>query len=268
MKKIKALVFLALFETLILALASRAYAKTLVISDIDDTIRSIHVRSNYLTMLDHATDPTRAFRGMSQIFNAFDRANYSIYYVSAVVEPFVMYSEYFLRFNHFPQDENLRHREWFEDTYDFKLKQIEKIIKKETPDQIILFGDNAEHDTAVYKRISSNHPGVITYIHKVYPEMQEFGQNIYLTAADLAVSLGHNGLIAENDVSKILNELRKDLNTNDEFLRDMIWPHWGFASIQDVENVFSVDTIESSQIDLFLEIREGIFPHLMYAHSN
>lgn len=267
MRKIQTALFFVLLEILIFTFASRVYAKTLVVSDIDDTIRSIHVRSSYLTMLDHATDPQRAFGGMSQIFKALDQAHCKIYYVSAVIEPFVMYSKFFLHFNQFPQDQNLYHREWFEDTYDFKLKRIEKIIKKEKPDQIILLGDNAEHDMAVYKQIASLHPNVITYIHKVYPENLEIDQNIYLTAADLAVSLGHYGTITARDVEGVLSEVQSDIESGNEFLRDMIWPHWGEASHQDVEQAFSVPAIEENLHELLLEIKEELFPDLIYTHA-
>ncbi len=243
----------------LLLISSQVLAKTLVVSDIDDTIRSLNVRTNYLELFDHATDERRAFRGMVEIFTALDEAGAKIYYVSAVVEPFVGYSIEFLSFNQFPQDQNFFYKGWFEETYDFKLQQIRDIIDFEKPDAILLFGDNADKDVAVYGEIRREYANVRVFIHKVYPEAVPSQQNIFLTSADLAVQLESQQWITSSVTEAVFQNIQGDLESGDDFLMDLVWPHWGEASPEDIDLAFSQTVASDKNQEALQWLKEELF---------
>jgi len=259
MKKIQKLLGVSSLILLLWSTSVWALPKTLVITDIDDTIRSLNVRSSYLNMLDNALDSSRAFSGMSEILNILDQEGASIYYVSAVVEPFVGYSEEFLETNDFPQMDQFYHRGWFQDTYDFKLAEVERIIKREKPELILLLGDNADKDVAVYRQIGLRYSQVITFIHKVYPDSIDSHQNIYLTGADLAVSLEEQGLLSSENTKSVLEKIEGDINSGDAFIQDMVWSWWAMTTVDDVEQAFSATSQDEQNQMLLLKIKQEVF---------
>jgi hypothetical protein len=250
----------AFISSAIFFFAFSAFAKTVVISDIDDTIRSFHSTADYFELFDNASDPHRAFRGLSEIFSYLDQAGMEIYYVSAVVDPFVGMSENFLETNGFAQRENFFYKGWFEDTVEFKVARIEEILNSTAPDEIILIGDNGDHDVEVYSRIAGEYPNVHSFIHKLYQHNPiDPGQAIYLTGADLAVQFEARGWLTPDQSGKVLSGLMQDLSSEDAYVLEMLWPSWGETTATDVTLAFSASSSSPENQNTLETIKESLF---------
>jgi phosphatidate phosphatase APP1 len=107
----------------------------------------------------------KAFSGMSELYQEFSLTNSSIYYVSG--SPSIIRSRitHFLKFNNYPQIENLVLKNGKIQTFDYKLKEIRNLILKINPDKIILVGDDTEVDPEVYHAISLDNAGKIEGIY-------------------------------------------------------------------------------------------------------
>jgi len=151
-----------LLSLYILLLSGVGYAKTLVVSDIDDTIKVTDVL-NKANALKNGIFSKKAFSGMNELFNELNTSDTTITYVSgspAIIKEVV---ENFLNVNHFPQKENLTLKKGKISTYDYKLAVIREQITRIQPDKIILIGDDTEFDPEVYNTLSKE-----TNIESIY----------------------------------------------------------------------------------------------------
>lgn len=193
-----------IFCALIVAMMAmiQANAKTLVIADIDDTLKNAHV----LEMDDalfNAGKTQNLVLGTDAVLRAMVRNDPStkIYYVTNAPK-FMMEKNHraFLVANSFPAGE-LRLRQNPLQS-DFKLEEIRRILKKENPDVVISLGDNGEKDIFIYEQIQSEFPkaSFLTYIRQPYSiftqgvplHAQQVG---FVTGLDLMVHLRNQGLI-------------------------------------------------------------------------
>lgn len=141
-------------------------AKTLVISDIDDTIKMTGVLNSKKAVAFNGLFIKRAFAGMSKLYQQFDKDGKDIYYVSGSPEIISCRVENFLEENHFPQIHNLILRESLSvDTYKYKVEGIRKILNELKPDKVILVGDDTQHDPEVYRDIDKEFPGIVESIY-------------------------------------------------------------------------------------------------------
>jgi hypothetical protein len=216
--------------------------KTLVIVDIDDTIRLTHRKSSLWEQLQNVSDPGTAFYGMREILEGFDSQNAAIYYVSGTIAPVSDFSAGFLYANHFPQLENYFYRGWFEDTKEFKIRMISELSVNEGADRIIMFGDNGEQDSAAYLKIAEQHPNTTSYIHKIYgSDGVDIPNNqfLFLTAADLALQLYLSGDLEESSAQKAILAVNEGLALEDPFYWQFVFPDWADISMVDIERGFS-----------------------------
>lgn len=141
-------------------------ARTVVISDIDDTIKMTGVLNSKLHVGFNGLFSKRAFAGMSELYNEYDAKGYGIYYVSGSPKMIDCRIEDFLADKDFPQwNQRFLKDKISSDTYKFKMESIRNVIAREKPTSLILIGDDTEHDPDVYNDISKEYPGLVESIH-------------------------------------------------------------------------------------------------------
>lgn len=192
-------------------------ARTLFVSDIDDTIKISHVLDKS-EMVKNAIRVHNHFYGMAQVYKAYAEADPSVQfaYLSAAPEKMMLDFHFeFLSINRFPKG-RLILRQNLND-HEFKLTAIRELIELYKPDKIILVGDNGERDPFIYTQIQAENPGipVSIYIHQIYSHLNtedtgvppQPNQQIFVTGIDLAKLFMQQRFISpsifENYVNKI-----------------------------------------------------------------
>lgn len=141
-------------------------AKTLVISDIDDTIKMTGVLNNKVSVGFFGIFGKQAFAGMSELYSEFDAKGLEIYYVTGSPQIIDCRIEEFLSERDFPQvSQRFLKDKISTDTYKFKMESIRSLMAKENPTSVILIGDDTEHDPDVYNDISKEFPGRVAAIY-------------------------------------------------------------------------------------------------------
>ena len=159
--KIKLLSFL-----FIVGFTINVSAKTILISDIDDTIKMTGVLNNKLSVSYKGIFGKKAFAGMSELYNEYDRQDVGIYYVSGSPQMIDCRIESFLVKTDFPEvDQRYLKDKVSSDTYDFKIKSIKSILADNPNSTVILVGDDTQHDPEVYHDISSQFPDRVEAIY-------------------------------------------------------------------------------------------------------
>lgn len=174
-----------------LSLISVLQAKTVVISDIDDTLKMSHVTS-IRGMAGRAFLTGITFKGMPELLREIAKVKdvEGFYYLSAA-PAFLMKKSHqkFLTENNYPMGTMILRDDEPKATH--KLVNIRKILNKENPDQVIMLGDNGEQDSDIYKTISEEFPRVQfhTFIHYVYPNAINGGQHAFATSLEVLLTL-------------------------------------------------------------------------------
>lgn len=141
-------------------------ARTVVISDIDDTIKMTGVLNNRIHVGFNGLFSKRAFAGMSELYHEYHAKGFGIYYVSGSPQMIDCRIDDFLVEKDFPQgDQRFLKDKISSDTYKFKMESIRNVIAKENPTSLILIGDDTEHDPDVYNDISKEYPGLVEMIY-------------------------------------------------------------------------------------------------------
>lgn len=206
------------FCALLVLTLNSASARTVVISDIDDTIKMTGVLNNKLHVGFNGVFSKKAFAGMSELYNEYHAKGYGIYYVSGSPKFIDCRIEDFLDLREFPQsDQRFLKDKISSDTYKFKMESIRNVIAKENPTSLILIGDDTEHDPDVYNDISKEYPGLVEsiYIRAVQnaklPKnklMKNFFASVEIAADDLIKNkLNYLGL--ENVVHAFVDQTKE-----------------------------------------------------------
>lgn len=216
----------------LLTLASSfSFARTLIISDIDDTIKVSHILSTS-DKVSRATDVSTPFTGMAQLYQLILNENIAdskIVYLSNAPEtvagiPLMAIShQEFLSNNHFPKGELDLNESIFNS--DHKITEIRRLIEIEKPDLVILVGDNGERDAEVYHQAFLEYGGkyrTITFIHQLYSSkvpfylpnfMAEIGKTLYkeqvgyVTPVEIAIELNQQNIFSQKSVEWLLNHV-------------------------------------------------------------
>jgi hypothetical protein len=156
------LLFLLLF---FLFTSEKLMAKTLIISDVDDTIKVTDVLDR-VNAAYNAYFSKSEFSGMSQLYRELNHAENIIYYVSGAPRFLEEKVGDFLEFNRFPQKKNLILRNGLSTPiFDYKVATISRLIDSNNPDKIILIGDDTEFDPEVYELLSQKYPSKVQDIY-------------------------------------------------------------------------------------------------------
>lgn len=216
--------FNAYFST---ALATETPVDTVLISDVDDTIKQANVQSSISVLL-RARDDESRFLGMSELYQLIGRMVPSIryYYVSNAPERWMEKVHLrFLKNGNFPEGTYHPRNNWSSATH--KLNTISRILLNQKPKHVIFFGDNTQHDASIYAAITQKfaNSGIQfhTFIRIVYAPGSKFynSENKILESTD-PVQANQFAFVTPVEVS--LELYRLGLVTND-------LPNWMIANM-------------------------------------
>lgn len=191
---------------------SSSWAKTLVVSDIDDTIKASHVRS-FWQSLANSGKAGPAFRGMVEIYNELVENNDLdlVYVTNAPALLMSLSHNYFIQYNAFPQRPI-----YFWSTgpqAEHKFDTISTLLDTQEYNSAILIGDNGEKDPLVYAKIRQRYPHlpVKIYIRTLYSEGTPLvsPSKGFVHPGELSISLCRLGLL---DVQRERN-FRRQINS-------------------------------------------------------
>lgn len=238
------------FLSLLLGVTSHAAQKPLlVIVDIDDTIKisQVQSRGNYRSKLRKLLIDNRAFSGAWDVLHELDQGGAEIAYVSAATDAINFIPIHFLKRNFFPQRENLYLRPNSQiSTFEFKVKQIRKLLAAHPDRSVIFIGDNGQADVDVYHAFARSpfFRGRIlaTYIHWLYKgdpaDTLEKEQIPFVTFAEVAMSFRKQGLMNESDVLYLIKRLSLEIE-NPKLATDVL-PDFIELNSKDIDQVQSV----------------------------
>ncbi|MGE5085212.1 MAG: phosphatase domain-containing protein [Bacillota bacterium] len=220
-----------IFLCLLFALVAKAETDTVLISDIDDTLKVQYVL-DLPEAAKYAIDDRTRFMGMNALYQALaqDNPEMKFYYVSKAPEWLMGRTHRsFLAKGHFPKGDYYPRTEYPADTH--KLQTISKIIDSEKPLNVILVGDNGEADSKVYDQLERKYinSGIrfFQYIRDVY-NSPIFGgkgslprgtQKLFVTPIEIALELEFQGLIQHDTTEGLINELTPRIVAEAEYPR-------------------------------------------------
>lgn len=227
--------WITLFFTTVISLS--AQAKTLVISDIDDTIKVSHVLSKRGASTS-VFDDDSLFVGMSDIFHLIkDKHQDAQFHYVSLAPRWLMEEQHtdFLEESGFPITQ-LHMNPGLKQDPELKQKVIRKILKAENPDLVIYFGDNGQFDTVVYDQMVQEFPQIqaITYIREAYSRLSlskyptRPGQIGFVTSIEVVIDLIAKGVLPPEAYKPIENIVYKGLmmDDGDETFGRMVFPWW------------------------------------------
>lgn len=204
--------FLSAFLFSILTFATfSAHSVTLVVSDIDDTIKVSHV----LSTLDSAWNLPRVrneFYGMAALMTALSEdATYYPNYLTNAPEIIGGFHKRFLNINSFPEGRLLL-RSGSSDTH--KLRELRKMRDQTKPDRFVLIGDNGERDVLFYDTFTKETKGIEihTFIRYLYSPLNKdetgkkvrAGQVGFVTMIDLTLALFDAGQLSLGQTDQLI----------------------------------------------------------------
>ena len=202
----------AIFFILQIWFLSCSWAKTLVVSDIDDTIKVSHVRS-FWQSLANSGKAGPAFRGMVEIYNELVEQNDLdlVYVTNAPALLMSLSHNYFIQYNGFPQRPI-----YFWSTgaqAEHKFDTISTLLESQDYDSAILIGDNGEKDPMIYAKIRQRYPHlpIKIYIRTLYGDGTPLAVPAkgFMHPGELSISLCRSGLL---DVQRERN-FRRQMNS-------------------------------------------------------
>lgn len=186
---------------LVFSLNFNLAAKTVVLSDIDDTLKVAHVHSTW-GKLTRAFNTEVVFTGMPQLFTALEESGKvdSFYYLSNAPKKLMGRSHSkFVSRHSFPTGTL-----WLRGDHsdqEHKLFHLRKLAREVKPTTIILFGDNGEWDSDFYHTFEKEFPSIrmITFIRYLYADGPlAVGQSSFVTALGPYLELQSKGFIKAN----------------------------------------------------------------------
>jgi len=177
---------------LFLFFTSETMSKTIVISDIDDTIKTSN-SMGVLGQLYHFLK-MESYPAMSRIFNDI-KSHHEVdgiqfFYVSAAPDALYDQDEW-LAFNNFPKGCSFLRQSILEETYQYKMNTLRTILKSvDLSSSFLFFGDNSSKDKRVYEDIIKefnieNSQVFIRDVAMTETFINERSENSFLTELDL-----------------------------------------------------------------------------------
>lgn len=200
-------IFVFLFQTLVHA----APGKTILISDIDDTIKLANVPS-LADSARYALDDESRFSGMAALYNLLtqDAVGKQVYYLSNA-PTWLMQGTHldFLANGKFPQGTYVGRKDYSAEVH--KLNNIRAILQKEKPARVIFFGDNGERDPIVYAQIQQEfkNSGIefVTFIRFITDQKLGAGQIGFVTPIEVSLVLREKAALSPQSVSWLVDNV-------------------------------------------------------------
>lgn len=178
------LIFVVLF-TLILP---QAFAKVVIVSDLDDTIKITNVGSAYQATV-NGVFKKNVFSGMPEFLKEARAYSEDLHVLTA--SPSLIYKNVHRTLN----DNKIKFTSLFlrnilkdRDSYKYKIGRLKYLMDK-SDDEFILIGDDANHDPEIYDEIKNLYPNKVMaiYINVIRGRVLPITSQPYYTAADLAL---------------------------------------------------------------------------------
>lgn len=181
-----------------LTFSTNIFSQTLIVSDIDDTIKNANIRGKYRRVIRaFATKPV--FKGMAPLYhemvNNIKDAKL-IYLTNAPKKLMTKSHTKFLKRHGFPKAPVLFR---VGDSETFKPQTLRKLMAEHSPKRVILIGDNGENDSRFYQDLKRDFPSVDfqIFIRVAYPANDETGpkyaQHGFVTPVEVALDLYRTG---------------------------------------------------------------------------
>ncbi len=137
---------------LLLLLTTSSWARVVVISDLDETLRIAHTHS-YWAAIGAVISGVKPFKQMQNIFHDLEQqSDIAFFYISASYYRFYNGKKWLKKYN-FPAGPVFQKPTFSQGSYDFKTARLEELFKSgriSSNDHLLLFGDNSSHDEEVY----------------------------------------------------------------------------------------------------------------------
>ena len=274
------------FALLLVLLSVNINAKVILISDIDDTIK----RTNVLGFMTGGVRTTNPFIGLPELYNAFlcnkelsvkqkkfcitkkgvvHSSKRWVSYVTAASGRLQMFGREFIARSEFPFGA-VKGKTSSQDSYKFKTQEISSQVDSLEDFEIILVGDNGQHDVAAYDHIQKKYPlrNITTFIHKVYSTHNEDkakrgstlakGQIPYLTAVDLGVEFYSRDLITEEDLYNVSKKVLSFVSSYDDDLYEQVIPKWSKCASFTQQYVRPVVSLSSRTNKLISKVEKRV----------
>lgn len=218
------------------------HAKTMIISDVDDTIKMTGVLSSKKVVVWNGLFRKKPFAGMSELYQVFSNKETTIEYVSG--SPKIIHNRVseFLEDNDFPQRDNLVLKDSLsDDTFAYKTEAIKALIEEQNPDKVILIGDDTEHDPEIYQGITILFPGIVESIYIRSVQNRELPKNPIIKTFFSAVEIGAlelvKGKINVESLKKVTRGFVKQTNESGISLVGRYCPQTGRAEIETLKQI-------------------------------
>lgn len=188
-----------IFAALLVAQISQA--KTLLISDVDDTIKLANIPSTVQSAR-YALDDESRFTGMAALYHLItqDAPEFGGVIYLSNAPTWLMKDTHldFLTNGEFPKGTYIGRTT--DSAASHKLNRIREILNKEKPDRVILVGDNGENDPLFYSMIqmefSSQGIEFIPFLRLITDTPIQPKQTAFVTPIEVALTLREAGLLS------------------------------------------------------------------------
>ncbi len=231
------------FLSLSLLASFNLWAQSILVSDIDDTIKVSYVLDKDSTV---ANLPMlrNAFIGMPELYHAMadlDGMKAVKYLSNAPRRVIGKVHQKFLIANDFPDGELVARSFWdLRKGNKHKIESIRKFISVYNPKEMILIGDNGEADVVVYSTITKQHTEIptLTYIRQAYSNIGfngkfakplDEGQIPFATSLDITLDLYKRGMFSVEILTKLVNQIAPAIieeSDDEERGKQMAFPEW------------------------------------------
>lgn len=197
----------AFFASVVLLSAHAFGSGTLVIVDVDDTIKESHVGVLSQALL-NATRTDIPFWQMASLLGDLKAGGARIVYVSTAPRtPMESYHRAFLQQNGFPKGDLFL--PGYGQRKDYKLRTIRDLLTFGQPETVIFFGDNGEQDPAVYGTIEAENPNLkfLTFIRWAYANWTVgpfLRQTPFVTVGEISLELFEAGFLSNPQTRMLL----------------------------------------------------------------
>ncbi len=213
-----------------------SHARTILISDIDDTLKISHILDK-VAAVENSVHLENQFYGMSQLFNSLQSPQgIQFFYVSNALTYIHFLHADFLSQHQFPNGPLVLRENYFDKEH--KFRSISKILLKIRPSVVLLIGDNGERDPEIYARIQKNFPKIqiISFIHQLYSVRSSIevgkpilpGQLAYVTSVDLASYFRKLNLLSKKSYDDLVQTMVPEVinQRNDLYFGELAFPVW------------------------------------------
>lgn len=228
--------FLLFFSSFFL---TSIYAKTILISDIDDTIR----QTNVLSKVESTRSILKATPAFSALANIYSHFEANFYYLSAapicLIDHYAWIVETKLPLGPVYQracNTSVLHSS---NSTDYKFNLISRIIEQnlishQEVTEVLLFGDNAQHDPEVYQKIKSQFKQlrILIYIRDIRVEATKVDEFLPINRLD-----GINYFLTEYDLLKIHDGSFDNLPINErdkireDYISGQLYPKYLYLNL-------------------------------------